>query len=97
MPGYPGSSPNGTMAANTKDEEGGGFTFKTGDAVSDVLAFYKDRLKGGGFEVTSSSWEKDGETAGGTVNATAGNRSATVAVTSQDGETLVNVIFRQKK
>ncbi len=97
VPSYPGSSPTGTASASTQDEEGGSFTFKTADTVSDVLDFYKEKLKGEGFEVSSSSWEKDGSTAGGGVNATSGNRSVTVAIGSEDSETTVHVVFRLKK
>ena len=97
IPAYPGSSPVGTMAADTTNEQGGGFTFKTGDSVDDVLSYYKDELKSAGFEVSSSSWEKDGATAGGGVNGTSGKRTITVAAGADDGETRVNVIYRLEK
>jgi hypothetical protein len=51
VPVYPGSSPQGTLATQSKEGSSNTFTFKTNDAASKVISYYQDQLKSGGFEV----------------------------------------------
>jgi hypothetical protein len=51
VPVYPGSSPQGTMATQSKDGSSNTFTFKTGDSAGKVISYYQDQLKSAGFDV----------------------------------------------
>ena len=55
MPVYPGSSPAGTFSAQTKDGSQSTFAFKTKDAPAQVLSYYQDQLKSGGFSINMAT------------------------------------------
>jgi hypothetical protein len=55
VPVYPGSSPQGTFSAQTKDGNQSTFTFKTKDAAAKVMSYYQDQLKAGGFTINMST------------------------------------------
>jgi hypothetical protein len=97
VPAYPGSTPAGTFSGATEEGQAGAFNFKTSDSVKDVLAFYKDKLKSEGYEVSSQQWEKDGNLAGGSVNGTKGSTTVGVTVAGEHGETVANVVYRKQK
>jgi len=60
-PAYPGAKLDGLM----KQQQSGGatsatFSFETGDSVEQVLEFYSQRLKAGGFQISVTSQGPDG-------------------------------------
>jgi hypothetical protein len=77
VPVYPGSSPQGTMATQTKDGSSNTFTFKTGDAAGKVLTYYQDQLKSAGFKINLASMGDQG----GMVQAEDADKKRTIVVT----------------
>jgi len=77
VPVYPGSSPQGTMATQTKEGSSNTFTFKTSDTASKVIAYYQDQLKSGGFEVKLMTTGEQG----GMVTAEDAGKKRTIIVT----------------
>jgi hypothetical protein len=55
VPVYPGSSPQGTFSAQTKDGNQSSFAFKTKDAPAKVMAYFQDQLKAGGFTINMTT------------------------------------------
>jgi hypothetical protein len=77
VPVYPGSSPEGTMATQSKDGSSNTFTFKTNDAASKVLTYYQDQLKSAGFKLNLVSSGDQG----GMVQAEDSGKKRTIIVT----------------
>jgi hypothetical protein len=77
VPVYPGSSPQGTMATQTKEGSSNTFTFKTNDTATKVIAYYQDQLKSGGFEVKLMTTGEQG----GMVTAEDAGKKRTIIVT----------------
>jgi len=94
VPVYPGSSPQGTMATQSKDGSSNTFTFKTSDAPAKVLAYYQDQLKSAGFKINLVTNTDQG----GIVQAENSEKQRTVMVTvGASGEgTEANVIAVEK-
>jgi hypothetical protein len=95
MPVYPGSSPQGTFSAQTKDGNQSTFTFKTKDAPAKVMSYYQDQLKAGGFTINMTTNTPQG----GMVMAEDGGKTRSVMLTvggSGDG-TDVSVTSIEKK
>jgi hypothetical protein len=78
MPVYPGSSPQGTFSAQTKDGNQSTFTFKTGDAPTKVMSYYQDQLKAGGFTINMTTNTPQG----GMVMAEDGGKTRSVMLTA---------------
>lgn len=81
IPEYPGSKPEGTMAASGNHGEGGMAHFTTSDSVTKVLGFYQDELKGAGFKITSNVSGDSGDSKGGLITAENTSTKHTVLVT----------------
>lgn len=99
VPAYPGAAPQGVFSARGDDGVSGAFTFATADDISTVLAFFEARLKGKGFTVNTATFQQDGRTAGGTLNASLPNEERTVNLMlgSEKGEaTQVTVTYSEK-
>jgi hypothetical protein len=77
VPVYPGSSPQGTMSAQSKEGNTNNFTFKTSDAPGKVLGYYQDQLKSGGFNINLVSSGDQG----GMVHAEDSAKKRTIIVT----------------
>lgn len=98
LPAYPGAETQGTYSGSDADSVAGGYTFQTGDSVQEVLDFYKGKLQGEGLEVSTSTFQQDGRTAGGSATGTGGGREVHVgAMRGDDGRTAVTVTFKHPK
>jgi hypothetical protein len=97
VPTYPGSTPAGTFSGSTEEGQAGAFNFKTSHAVTEVMSFYKDKLKAAGFETNTSQWDKDGSVAGGSVSGKKGKTTVALTVVRESDETIGNVVYRTEK
>jgi hypothetical protein len=77
VPVYPGSSPQGTMATQTKEGSSNTFTFKTSDGAGKVLAYYQDQLKSAEFKINLINTGDQG----GMVQAEDADKKRTIIVT----------------
>lgn len=94
FPAYPGATQVGsTYSSKSAEEETGLFTFTTGDSRDDVMAFYRERLEGLGFEVTESTFSSEGLRGGSLSGDDGAGRTVAVTVSEQDGETQVGVNY----
>jgi hypothetical protein len=64
LPKYPGITPQGVFSAKSGSEVNGSFAFTTTDSVDQILAFYEDGLKAGGFKVNTNVMREGGQVAG---------------------------------
>jgi hypothetical protein len=92
---YPGARTDGVSTLESNGEKSGTFTIHTSDSAEQVLAFYAQKLEGSGFEVEKTNVSGT-HAAGGSVTGTAGNRSLSVIVSNQEGETQGLVAFTEK-
>ena len=95
IPSYPGSAATGTYSFRGNDGESGGFHFSTSDKPNDVLSFYDSELKKAGLQVQTLKTDR-----AGTVSAEDSDKRRVVTVTassSDDGATVVSVVFQMKK
>lgn len=99
LPAYPGSKPDGTFTASGNGSEGGTAHFKTSDAGSKVLAFYRENLKNAGFRITSTFSGDSGESRGGMMRAedTANKRTVMVTASSTSDGTDVSLVYGTKQ
>jgi hypothetical protein len=95
VPAYPGSQPEGMYSAKGAQGTTAAFTFDTEDAPEKVIAFYEEKLKDAGFEVTTSTFKKGATLSGGLINAVAEaeKRQVHVTVSAEDAGTKVAVNF----
>lgn len=95
VPLYPGSSPQGTFSAQSKDGNQTTFSFKTKDAPPKVISYYQDQLKSGGFTINMTTTSPQG----GMVMAEDSAKTRTVMLTlSGSGEgTDVSVVSSEKQ
>lgn len=98
IPHYPGSKPQGAVAASGRNGEGGMVHFNTDDSVSKVLSFYQDELKDAGFKITSQMNGDSGDSKGGVITAEHPDTRRTVLVTvgSGDNGTQVAITYGTK-
>ena len=94
VPVYPGAEAASRSMMTSDEGVTGSFQIETGDAVSDVIAFYRDRLKEAGFEITVNTFSGEGSE-GGMVQATleAGQRSVMVMINREAGPTQASVTY----
>jgi hypothetical protein len=94
VPVYPGAEPASRSMMTSGEGVTGSFQIETGDAVSDVIAFYRDRLKAAGFEITVNTFSGEGSE-GGMVQATveAEQRSVMVMISREAGPTQASVTY----
>jgi len=86
VPEYPGATPQGLYSSKGPQGLSAAFSFVTSDSPEEVMAFYEEQLKSGGFEVTTSSMKKSGKVSGGLVNGIAEQAKRVVRVTVSDEE-----------
>lgn len=97
LPAYPGATPSGGMSSDEQGRRGGAINFTTADAVSKVIAFYKEKLAEQGLhpgdESSSSVTEEFGM-----LTARSEDEKKTVSVTASrsDNQTSVGVTFEEK-
>ena len=86
VPLYDGAEPTNRHSMTTENSVSGGFEVETGDAVADVLEFYRAALDAKGFSVSVNTYSAD-STEGGMVNAShpEDKRSVIVIVSAEDG------------
>jgi len=60
VPVYPGSSPQGSLSAQTPDGASNTYSFKTKDSAGQVLSYYESQLKTTGFDITTSVKSNEG-------------------------------------
>jgi VCBS repeat-containing protein len=94
VPVYPGTSLTGTFSAEAKDGAQNSFTFKTKDPASQVVAFYQEQLKSGGFTVTQVTTDQGGLITGETADK---RRTVTVTVGSSAEGAEGSLIAVEKK
>jgi len=97
VPEYPGSEPEGMYSTTGPQGLSAAFTFATPDSAEDVMAFYEEKLKSAGFEVTTSSMKKAGKMSGGLVNGALepAKRIVHVTISDEDGSTRVAVNYSE--
>jgi uncharacterized protein YneF (UPF0154 family) len=96
VPVYPGATPANRTSMGSAEEMTGSFRLTTDDAVGELIAFYRDRLKEAGFEVSVNTFSsEDGE--GGMVNGSmeAEKRTVMVMISDESGPTEATVSFNQ--
>jgi len=95
VPVYPGSAPQGTMAATSADGSQNTFTFKSKDPSTKIISYYSDQLKAAGFTINMTTTTEQG----GMVQATDEGKKHTISVivgTSSDGtETAITAIEKK--
>lgn len=96
---YPGGESQGAYSGSDGSIVTGGYTFQTDDSVQEVMDFYKDRLEGEGFQVTTTTFQQDGRIAGGSLSGKgSNNREAHLGfMRNDDGRTVVTVTFKRPK
>jgi hypothetical protein len=99
VPAYPGGTSQGMFQTNTDQERGASFTVQTSDATDKVLEFYESKLEAAGLTVQKSSFETNGQVAGGTVTGTSGDekRTVNVIVSTQEGQGTQAVVSYSEK
>jgi hypothetical protein len=95
VPDYPGSAGTFAVRGDAPEGEGGSFLFTTKDSPSKVMQFYQDKARDQGMKVNLTATSD----VGGTIVATeeSRERSLTVIVAGDGGETTVNVTYGQKR
>ena len=71
------------------------FTIHTADTVEQVLAFYEEKLKAEGYQVSKSTMNVQGAESAN-LTATAEKRTINVTLSRQEGETQGLVAFNEK-
>ncbi|HVF59224.1 MAG TPA: hypothetical protein VNJ70_05365 [Thermoanaerobaculia bacterium] len=97
VPVYPGGSVTGNFDTTSGEGRSVAFTMTTPDSVAAVLEFYESQLQGAGLTVQKTTFDQAG-TSGGTVGGTSQDekRSASVMVSTADGQTSAVVSFTEK-
>ena len=97
VPVYPGGSVTGNFDTTSGEGRSVAFTMTTPDPVAAVLEFYESQLQGAGLTVQKTTFDQAG-TSGGTVGGTSQDekRSASVMVSTADGQTSAVVSFTEK-
>jgi len=97
VPVYPGASPQNVFSASAEGEQTGSAGFTTSDSPEKV-SYFGDRLKSGGFKVSTTSNNTDGKVAGMVTGEDKDNkRTVLVTATPDDKGTNVSVSFTLKK
>lgn len=92
---YPGARTDGISTLESAGEKSGTFTIHTSDSAEQVLAFYAQKLEGGGFKIEKTNVSGT-NASGGSVTGTQEKRSLSVIVSNQEGETQGLVAFTEK-
>ena len=98
LPAYPGSGPEGSYSAQSKEGQSGGFNFLTADTPNKVISFYEESLERAGLTVTTNIMKQSGKATGGFASGEDSNQKRTAYITAAVGEdgTRVNVVFTIK-
>lgn len=94
---YPDSSePEGAYSSTSGDQRSGAVSFRSTDPVARVLEYYERTLKAAGLEVSKTRFTAQGSD-GGMLNGDSQEprRTVTVMVTTEDGETVINVSYSE--
>lgn len=91
VPRYRGVAIEGTYYAQSDGEVNGGFSFKSEDAVDEVVAWYEDSLEDVGFEITGRSSYEAGGVRGVNLSAEADGRTVNLMATTE-GEATQGVV-----
>lgn len=98
LPAYPGSEPEGSYSAQTKDGDSGGFNFLTMDAPNKVISFYEEGLERAGLTVTTNIMQQSGKATGGMAAGEDSDKKRTAYINAVVGDegTRVTVVFTTK-
>jgi hypothetical protein len=95
VPDYPGSKPQGAVAATGGQSNGGMVHFKTSDDAARVVKFYQEQLGQAGYQVTTPGTTPEGGIVSGQDEAN--RRNVTVIVGKSEGQTQVSVTYGNKQ
>lgn len=95
IPNYPGGRADSLASIEAKGERSGSFSVNTSDTPDTVLAFYEERLKAAGFDVSRASLSVDGAPSG-TLTAASAKRTLSITAAAQDGATQALVTYSEK-
>ncbi|HEX5715877.1 MAG TPA: hypothetical protein VF179_06940 [Thermoanaerobaculia bacterium] len=97
VPVYGGATVQGSYDATTAEGRNSMFTVTSSDSVDQVAEFYKSQLEGAGLKVERNSYETAGNKAIVLVGKTDDDkRTASVTVSSNEGQTQAMVTFVEK-
>jgi hypothetical protein len=98
LPAYPGSEPEGSYSAQTKEGASGGFNFLTADDPNKVIIFYEESLERAGLTVTTNIMQQSGKPTGGFASGEDSSQKRTAYINAAVGDdgTRVNVVFTIK-
>lgn len=98
LPAYPGSEPEGSYSAKSKEGASGGFNFLTADDPNKVISFYEKSLERAGLTVTTNIMQQSGKPTGGFASGEDSSQKRTAYINAAAGEdgTRVNVVFTIK-
>jgi hypothetical protein len=98
LPAYPGSDPEGSYSAQSKEGASGGFNFLTKDTPNQVISFYEESLDRAGLTVTTNIMQQSGKATGGFASGedSARKRTAYINAAAAEDGTRVNVVFTIK-
>ena len=95
IPGYPGARSDSFSTIEANGERSGTFTIHTADTVDQVLAFYEEKLKAEGYQISKSSMNVQGAESAN-LTATGEKRTINVTLSRQEGETQGLVAYNEK-
>lgn len=95
VPSYPRGEGRQTWTMQGPEGVSGGVTYRSTDAFEIVIAHYEKALKDAGFEVTASTFQQDGQIAGGVLNGVheSDKRRVSVVFGAEDGGVQVTVTY----
>jgi len=97
LPAYPGATPQGGMSSEEQERRGGAIHFTTSDSVSQVLAFYKEKLSEQGLHPGDDAGSSNTEEFGiFTARSEDEKKSVSVTASRASDQTTVGVTFEEK-
>jgi hypothetical protein len=94
---YPGATPQGGMSNEDQGRRGGVINFTTSDSVSQVIAFYREKLAEQGLHPSDEGEGSNTDESGGfTARSDDEKKSVTVTASRSDNQTSVGVTFEEK-
>jgi hypothetical protein len=94
---YPGASAQGGITGQKEGGNSGSINYTTADSVAQVAEFYKQKMNDQGFVLQDESQMPSSETFAMVVGKSADeNRTLTVAASSAEGQTTIQLTFEEK-
>jgi hypothetical protein len=95
VPDYPGSNPQVAYSARGKDGQSGTFNFKTKDSSQQVAKYYREQLEAAGLVIAATINSGNGQVI--TAQDNAKERTVTLVIGDDGGETAVNITYANGK